>query len=91
MARERLVFEQSIELASELGLLDGPAEQIVDFTPMLGAAAVQDTAVLVRSAVGKLIDAVAAADIRAAGELRDTLCFAYARPREKPAGGRRSA
>ena len=84
--KERLVFEQSIELATELGLLDGPAEQIVDSTPMLGAAAVQDTAVLVRSAVGKLIDAVAAADIRAAGELRDTLRFAYARPREKPAG-----
>jgi len=69
--KERLVFEQSIELATELGLLDGPAEQIVDSTPMLGAAAVQDTAVLVRSAVGKLIDAVAAADIRAAGELRE--------------------
>jgi len=84
--KERLVFERSIELASELGLLDGPAEQIVDSTPMLGAAAVQDTAVLVRSAVGKLIDAVAAADIRAAGELRDTLRFAYARPREKPEG-----
>jgi len=33
---------------------------------------------LVRSAVGKLIDAVAAADIQAAGELRDTLRFAYA-------------
>ncbi|MCA1701672.1 MAG: transposase, partial [Actinobacteria bacterium] len=84
--KERLVFERSIELASELGLLDGPAEQIVDSTPMLGAAAVQDTAVLVRSAVGKLIDAVHAADPLAADKLRDALCFEYARPREKPAG-----
>ncbi|MCA1701514.1 MAG: transposase, partial [Actinobacteria bacterium] len=84
--KERLVFERSIELASELGLLEGSAEQIVDSTPMLGAAAVQDTAVLVRSAVGKLIDAVAAADIGAAGELREGLRFAYARPREKPEG-----
>jgi transposase len=39
---ERFVFERSLELASELGLLEGEAEQIVDSTPMLGAAAVQD-------------------------------------------------
>ena len=48
--KERLVFERSLELATELGLLCGPAEQILDSTPMLGAAAVQDTATLVRSA-----------------------------------------
>jgi hypothetical protein len=84
--KERLVFERSIELATELGLLDGPCEQIVDSTPMLGAAAVQDTAVLVRSAVGKLIDAIAATDTHAAGELRDGLRFDYARPRDKPDG-----
>lgn len=53
------MFKQLIELASELGLLDGPAEQIVDSTRMLGGAAVQDTAVLVRTAVDRLIDAVA--------------------------------
>ena len=58
------MFEQSIDLATELGLLEGPAERIVDSTPMLGAAAVQDTAVLVRTAVGKLIDAVSALDCR---------------------------
>ena len=60
--KERLVFERSLELATELGLLSGPAEQILDSTPMLGAAAVQDTATLVRSGVRKLIDAVRAAD-----------------------------
>jgi hypothetical protein len=42
---ERLVFERSLEL----GLVEGEAEQVVDSTPMLGAAAVRDTATLVRS------------------------------------------
>src|ERR671924_579780 len=32
--KERLVFERSLELAAELGLLDGAVEQIVDSTPM---------------------------------------------------------
>jgi hypothetical protein len=62
--KERLVFERSLELATELGLLEGEAEQIVDSTPLLGAAAVQDTATLVRSGVRKLLDAVEAADER---------------------------
>ena len=47
-------------------MLDAPAEQIVDSTPMLGAAATQDTVRLVRHGVKKLIDAVAAVD-RAGG------------------------
>jgi transposase len=84
--KERLVFERSLELATELGLLSGPAEQILDSTPMLGAAAVQDTATLVRSAVRKLLDAAEAADGRAAEELGSGLRFDYSRPREKPAG-----
>jgi hypothetical protein len=32
-----------LRLAEEIGLLDGTAEQIIDSTPMLGAAATQDT------------------------------------------------
>jgi transposase len=84
--KERLVFERSLELATELGLLCGPAEQILDSTPMLGAAAAQDTATLVRSAVRKLLDAVKAADGRAAEELTSGLRLDYSRPREKPAG-----
>ena len=48
-------------------MLDGPVEQIVDSTPMLGAAATQDTVRLVRHGVRKLIDAVAAVDPEAAG------------------------
>jgi transposase len=84
--RERLVFERSLALATELGLVSGPAEQILDSTPMLGAAAVQDTATLVRSAVRKLLDAVETADGRVAEALTSELRFDYSRPREKPAG-----
>lgn len=81
---ERLALERSIELATELGLMSGGAEQIVDSTPMLGAAATQDTVRLVRSGVAKLIRAVADADPDAAGALRAGLEFDYQRPRQKP-------
>jgi transposase len=84
--KERLVFERSLELATELGLISGQTEQILDSTPMLGAAAVQDTATLVRAAVRKLVDAVAATDKQAAGELRSGLRFDYSCPRVKPDG-----
>jgi transposase len=83
---ERLVFERSLELATELGLIEGEAEQIVDSTPMLGAAAVQDTATLVRAGVRRLLDAVEAADAEAAEDVTAGLRFDYSCPREKPAG-----
>src|SRR5947207_8590727 len=84
--KERVVFERSLELATELGLISGRAEQILDSTPMLGAAAVQDTTTLVRSAARKLIDAVGATDQEAAAELCRGLRFDYSRPRQKPDG-----
>jgi transposase len=84
--KERLVFERSLGLAAELGLIEDEAEQIVDSTPMLGAAAVQDTATLVRSGVRKLLDVVEATDSEAAEELASGLFFDYSRPREKPSG-----
>jgi hypothetical protein len=65
-------------------MLDAPAEQIVDSTPMLGAAATQDTVRLVRHGVRKLIDAVAAVDEQAAQSLQDGLEFDYEKPQEKP-------
>src|SRR5438132_403820 len=34
--KERLALENTLRLAEELGMLDAPAEQIVDSTPMLG-------------------------------------------------------
>lgn len=82
--KERLALESTLRLAEELGMLDAPAEQIVDSTPMLGAAATQDTVRLVRSGVRKLIDAVAAADEQAAHTLDDGLEFDYEKPAEKP-------
>jgi hypothetical protein len=82
--KERLALENTLRLAEELGMLDGPVEQIVDSTPMLGAAATQDTVRLVRSGVRKLLDAVGAVDDEAAATLGDGLEFEYERPREKP-------
>jgi hypothetical protein len=82
--KERVVLENTLALAEELGLLDGAAEQIIDSTPMLGAAATQDTVRLVRHGVCKLLDAVGAVDEDAAARLDDGLEFDYARPNDKP-------
>jgi transposase len=82
--KERLVLENSLKLAEEVGLLDAPAEQIVDSTPMLGAAATQDTVRLVRSGVRKLLDAVKAVDEGAGTILDDGLEGDYEQPSQKP-------
>jgi hypothetical protein len=81
---ERVALERTLALAEELGMLEGPVEQIVDSTPMLGAAATQDTVRLVRHGVRKLLDAVATVDQDAAGQLDRALEFDYSRPAEKP-------
>ncbi|HEY8763159.1 MAG TPA: IS1182 family transposase [Solirubrobacteraceae bacterium] len=82
--KEGLALENTLRLAGELGMLDGAAEQIIDSTPMLGAAATQDTVRLVRHGVRKLIDAVTAADEDAGERLDDGLEFDYCHPGEKP-------
>jgi hypothetical protein len=82
--KEGLALENTLRLAEELGMLDGAAEQIIDSTPMLGAAATQDTVRLVRHGVNKLIDAVAGVDEAVARRLDDGLEFDYARPDDKP-------
>ena len=64
--------------------MEGAVEQIIDSTPMLGAAATQDTVRLVRHAVRKLIDAVGGVDVEAAVRLTDGLEFDYAEPNVKP-------
>jgi hypothetical protein len=81
---ERVALERTLALAEELGMLDGPVEQIVDSTPMLGSAATQDTVRLVRHGVRKLLDAIASVDAHAARELDRALAFDYQRPGEKP-------
>jgi hypothetical protein len=82
--KDQVALENTLRLARELGLLDGSVEQIVDSTPMLGAAATQDTVRLVRFGVRKLIDAVTAADADAGVLLAAGLEFNYQRPSEKP-------
>jgi hypothetical protein len=82
--KEGLALENTLALAGELGMLDGTVEQIIDSTPMLGAAATQDTVRLVRHAVKKLIDAVVSIDELAGKALVDGLEFDYGRPGEKP-------
>src|SRR3954447_9505429 len=69
--KDRLALEATLRLASELGLLKGRPEQVIDSTPMLGAAATQDTVRLVRSGVRKLLDAVAGVAGEAARQLDD--------------------
>ena len=81
---ERVALERTLAVAEELGMIDGPVEQIIDSTPMLGAAATQDTVRLVRHGVRKLLDGVAAVDQQAAAQLDRALEFDYARPAEKP-------
>src|SRR5919197_983448 len=63
---ERVALERTLAVAEELGILAGPVEQIIDSTPMLGAAATQDTVRLVRHGVKQLLDAVASVDKDAA-------------------------
>jgi hypothetical protein len=82
--KEGLALANTLRLAEELGMLDGTAEQIIDSTPMLGAAATQDTVRLVRHGVRKLIDAVTATDPQTAKRLDAGLEFDYERPGEKP-------
>jgi hypothetical protein len=82
--KEQLALENTLRLAEEIGLLAGTAEQIIDSTPMLGAAATQDTVRLVRHGVKRLIDAVAAVDADASRRLDDGLEFDYACPGVKP-------
>jgi Transposase DDE domain/Transposase domain (DUF772) len=82
--KEGVALEDTLRLAAEIGLLDGAAEQIIDSTPMLGAAATQDTVRLVRHGVRGLLDAVGRVDADAGRRLADGLEFDYARPNDKP-------
>jgi len=82
--KEGLALENTLRLAQELGMLDATVEQVIDSTPMLGAAATQDTVRLVRHGVRKLLDAVSAADQDAGRALDDGLEFDYEKPSEKP-------
>jgi hypothetical protein len=81
-AMEAVRFDLRWKVA--LGLLGEAVEQVVDSTPMLGAAATQDTVTLVRGGVRKLLDAVRGEDAEAGSMLERNLEFDYAKPRQKP-------
>jgi transposase len=85
--KERLSLENTLRLAEELGMLDAPAEQIVDSTPMLGAAATQDTVRLVRHGIKRLIDAVAVVDERAGRSMMGWSSSMRSRRRSRIAAG----
>ncbi len=82
--KQDVALENTLRLAAEIGLLEGAVEQIIDSTPMLGAAATRDTVRLVRHGVRKLVDAVAAVDGDAGRRLADGLEFDYGDPNAKP-------
>src|SRR5205809_7296208 len=71
--KEQLALQNTLRLAEEIGLLEGTAAQIIDSTPMLGAAGTQDTVRLVRHGVRKLLGAGACVDEDAASRLDDGL------------------
>jgi Transposase DDE domain len=85
-AGRRLVFERSLELAAELGLIEGEAEQIVDSTAMLGTAAVQDNGDPGALGGPKAPRCGRGEHKGASEELASGPRFEYSRPREKPTG-----
>ena len=59
---ERYAFDKLVQLAIQTGLLVKDAEQVLDSTPIHGAAALQDTYTLIRSGVHKLLLAMGEGD-----------------------------
>ena len=55
---ERYAFDKLVRLAVETGLLVKGAEQVLDSTPIYGAAALQDTYTLLRNGIRKLLSAM---------------------------------
>ena len=56
--RERYAFDKLVRLAVEARLLVKDAEQVLDSTPIYGAAALQDTYTLLRNGIRKLLSAM---------------------------------
>ena len=53
--KEKMVFKKTLELARKAGLLKEEIDQVIDSTPMLGAAAVKDTYELLRDGIRKIL------------------------------------
>lgn len=81
---ERISFDKLNDLAIKLGVLDPEAPRAIDSSHIFGAAAVQDTYTLLRTALRKLLDQLLESNRDAAEQLIDTLELSiYHRP-EKP-------
>jgi len=50
-----MVFKKTLELARKAGLLKEEVDQVIDSTPMLGAAAVKNTYDLLRDGIRKIL------------------------------------
>ena len=61
-SEERYAFDRLLELAIAAGLLRRDAEQVIDSTPIHGAAALQDTYTLLRNGLRKLLLAMGESD-----------------------------
>lgn len=53
---EGKLFKEIVRRAAEAGLLPRRAVQVMDSSPMLGAAATQDTYKLIRTALHKVVN-----------------------------------
>lgn len=53
--KQKLVFERFLHLAKEAGIINDGSLQIIDSTNILGAAAVKDTYMLIKTAIQKLL------------------------------------
>ena len=56
--KDKLVFKKTLEFAREAGLLKKEVDQVIDSTPMLGAAAVKDTYELLRDGIRKILSSL---------------------------------
>jgi len=61
-SQERYAFDKLLQLAIAAGFLSRDAEQVIDSTPMHGAAALQDTYTLLRNGLRKLLIAMGESD-----------------------------
>jgi transposase len=78
--KERMIFKKTLKLARKAGLLKEEIDQVIDSTPLLGAAAVKDTYELLRDGIKKILSCM---DKKAKSRINFSL-EAYGRNDPKP-------
>lgn len=71
--KERMFFDNVLQIAQETGILKENFIQIIDSSHILGAAAVQDTFTLIRESIRKLFDTINKKNTKFAEELKELL------------------